>query len=60
VERAEKNMNRKITEDVRWFLEPLHAVSGDEVFTAGVRLAAGANFYIPEILGRQIMLEGES
>ena len=26
VERAEKNMNRKITEDVKWFLEPFYAV----------------------------------
>ena len=26
----------------------------------GVRLAAGANFYIPEMLGRQIKIEGES
>jgi hypothetical protein len=26
----------------------------------GVRLAAGANFYIPKMLGRQIKIKGES
>jgi hypothetical protein len=60
VERAEKGMNTKITEDVKcsWSLfTPSEAM---RFLPTGVRLAAEANFYIPADMGRQIKLEGES
>ena len=44
-------MNRKITEDVKWFLEPFLRHVRLWILPTGVCLAVGANFYIPEIAG---------